>query len=323
MHSTLLKLIYNTLFIVVVSAIGLTKANAQEIDENHIFYSPSDEQMGSLTFLNAKQKMFSNNNVLLLLGEKTKHLDTLSLDQHNFSGFIQNITVLNDSLFSISTMTDFLKVGIENNQFKVIDKLNKKDLKKNKISCNQFIFLSQGFIILNMNSKKDKVQYQIEVYSSSFKKLFEKQLQLTNTIKNNFSYTSIAYPHNYYINKEGALCFSATQAKTFVRMNTSSGKFNLIDLASQSQASEGIDIFYNRADDAYHLVKYMEVDSDETRLTIYKVNPLTFDNYKLNELVIPLRKVRGGFHQGDILIMDDFKGALGFYLVPINELHKL
>jgi hypothetical protein len=124
MHSTLLKLIYNTLFIVVVSAIGLTKANAQEIDENHIFYSPSDEQMGSLTFLNAKQKMFSNNNVLLLLGEKTKHLDTLSLDQHNFSGFIQNITVLNDSLFSISTMTDFLKVGIENNQFKVIDAIN-------------------------------------------------------------------------------------------------------------------------------------------------------------------------------------------------------
>jgi hypothetical protein len=323
MNSTLLKLIYKILFIALFSSIGLLNANAQEIDENYIFYSPSDEQMGSLTFLNAEQKMFSNNNLLLLLGAKTKHLDTLKLEKLDFSGYIQNITVLNDSLFSISTLTDFLKVGIEDNQFKVIDKLNKKDFKKNKISYDQFIFLPKGFIVLDVNSKKGEVYYHIEVYSRAFKKLVEKEFALTNTKNNKFSYNAIGYPHSYYINNEGELCFSAKQAKTFVKINTSSGKLKIIDLASQSEELEGIEIFYNRADNAYHLVKYTELDSEETRLSIYKVDPLTFDNYKLNELKIKLTKVRGGFHQGDILLMDDFKGSLGFYLVPINELHKL
>jgi hypothetical protein len=51
MYLTLLKLIYSTLFIAVVSSIALIKANAQEIDENYIFYSPSDEQMGALSLI--------------------------------------------------------------------------------------------------------------------------------------------------------------------------------------------------------------------------------------------------------------------------------
>lgn len=323
MHSILLKLIFKIAVIFALVFILIPNMSAQDIDENYIFYSPSDNQMGHLTFLNADQKMFSNSNSLLLLGKKTKHLDTLDLSQYNFSGLIQNITVLNDSLFSISTLSEFLKIAIVKNRFSVTEALTKKDLRKRKIVYDQFIFLPEGYLTLKMAVKKDIIIYSVNVYSKNFKKSVEKEIQLFRSKKNSFSNYAISYPHTYYYNEEQIFCFSVKEAKSFVMLNLSSGKLKLIDLSSQSEALEGIEIFYNRADNAYHLVKYTELESDETRLTIYKVNPLTFDNYKLNELVIPLRKVRGGFHQGDILLMDDFKGSLGFYLVPINELHKL
>ncbi|WNB18541.1 hypothetical protein QYS47_30550 [Marivirga arenosa] len=322
MNLTLSKLLCKiSVFFIVTCSVNI--ADAQQIEENYIFYSPSDAQMGNLTFLNNNTKMFSNGNSLLLIGDKTRHLDTLNLSNYGFSSFIQNISVINDSLFSISTLSEFLKIDINENQFKVINQMSKADLRKQDIDYDQFIFLDDGFLTLNINSKRKTIKYKIAKYSNQFKKIAEEEFEISEIDKNDFSYKAVSYPHNYYLTKSNYLGFSLKEGKAFILLDLISFNLKKIDLQNLTTPEEGIEIFYNRADDSYYMVKYNALGNQKSRLTIYDVDPFTFDHYKLNELEIDVKKVRGGFHNGKMLLMDDFKGSLGFYLVPINDLHKI
>jgi hypothetical protein len=317
-----LKLIFRRLFFLQLLAFS-SALFAQEIPESYIYYSPSEEQMGSLTVLGENSMMFSNSERLLLLDSNNFHQDTLELKDWANAGIVQDITVLNDSLFSISFMREFGLISVKNNRFEIIEKYDRRSLRKKGVKFTNIIFLPEGYIGINIKYRKDQSEYEFEFYDKSFDFIKSKKVKLEHQEKNDFSSAAISYPHQYYINRAGELCLSSKQSKSFFMMDLNSLKVKKLDLSKEVDKNENIEIFYNRVGDQYYLVKYIPQEGPKTQLRIYDFNKNTFETKVLNDCNIPLNQFSGGFIEDKIIFWDKFKDDYAIYLVPISDLHKL
>jgi len=296
---------------------------AQEIPETYIYYSPSEEQMGSLTILGENSMMFSNSERLLLLDSNNFHQDTLELGDWANGGIVQDITVLNDSLFSISFMREFGLISFKNNHFTVIEKYDTRSLKKKGIKFTNIIFLSEGYLGIDIKYRRGQFEYEFKFYDKSFDFIKSRKVKLEHKEKNDFSSSAISYPHQYYINRDGELCLSSKQSKSFFMMDLNSLKIRKLDLSKEVDQNENIEIFYNRVGDQYYLVKYIPRQGPNTQLRIYDFNKSSFETKILNDCSIPLNQFSGGFIEDKIIFWDKFKGDYAIYLVPIEDLHKI
>ncbi|WP_340153158.1 hypothetical protein [uncultured Marivirga sp.] len=317
-----LRLIFRHLLLLQLLVVSSTHY-AQEIPESYIFYSPSDEQMGSLTILSENSRMFSNSQRLLLLDSNNLHQDTLELEDWSNAGIVQNITVLNDSLFSISFMKEFALISFKNNRFETIERLDNRDLRQNDIKATNFLFLSNAYLGIDIKNKRKHTDYEFQYYDKSFNLINSKKVRLNNTERNDFSYKSISYPHNYYMNNNGELCFSDKISNSFTKLDLDDFKVSVLDLSKEVESDQSIEIFYNKVDSQYYLVKYYPLEGEQTKLRIYNFNEDDFESEVLNDFNVTLNKLNGGFFNGKIMLRDKFKGGYGFYLVPIEDLHKL
>lgn len=317
-----LRLIYRRLLLLQLLAVSST-LYAQEIPESYIFYSPSDEQMGSLTFLGDNSRMFSNSQRLLLLDSNNLHQDTLEMKDWANAGIVQDITVLNDSLFSISFMKDFALISFKNNRFKVIKRHDSRELRKKDVKSTNFLCLSNGYLGINMKSKRKYTEYEFELYDKAFKLINSKKVKLNHKEKNDFTSTAISYPHRYYINADRELCFSDKWSKSFVMLDLNHFKSQVLDLSNEVTVDQNIEVFYNKVDDQYYLVKYIPTDGAKTQLRIYDFNKANYETKMLNDCSIPLNQFSGGFIEDKIIFWDKFKGDYAIYLVPIEDLHKI
>ena len=322
MNLTWSKLIFKSLFFIQFLALD-SVLYGQEIPERYIYYSPSEQQMGSLTILGHNSMMFSNKERLLLLDSNNFHQDTLENKDWVSMGEVQGITVLNDSLFSISFIREFALISFKNNRFKIIEKYDRKALKKKGVKFVNFLFLADGYVGININNKKEQTEYEFELYDKSFNFIHSKKVELAHKERNDFSYSAISYPHGYYMNKDGELCLSSKISKSFVILNLNTFKVKVLDLSKEVETNQNIEIFYNGFDDHYYLVKYIPQEGTKTQLRIYDFNKSTFETTMLNDCSIPLNQFIGGFINDKIIFWDKFKEDYGIYLVPIKDLHKL
>jgi hypothetical protein len=317
-----LRLIFKRLIFVYLIGFG-PMLYGQEMPESYIFYSPSEEQMGSLTVLGENSRMFSNSERLLLLDSNNFHQDTLELGDWANGGIVQDITVLNDSLFSISFMREFGLISFKNNRFTVIKRSDIRSLRKKGIKFTNMIFLPDGYLGINIKYKKRQSEYEFEFYDKSFDFIKSRKVKLEHKEKNDFSSSAISYPHQYYINRDGELCLSSKQSKSFFMMDLNSLKIRKLDLSKEVDQNENIEVFYNRVGDQYYLVKYIPQEGPKTQLRIYDFNKSSFETKILNDCSIPLNQFSGGFIEDKIIFWDKFKGDYAIYLVPIEDLHKI
>lgn len=317
-----LKLIFRRLLFIQLLVVS-SALYAQEIPESYIYYSPSEEQMGSLTILGENSMMFSNKERLLLLDSNNFHQDTLELDDWANGSIVQDITVLNDSLFSISFMREFGLISFKNNRFKVVEKYDNRSLRKKGLKFTNIIFLPEGYVGINIKYRRGKSEYEFELYDKAFNYLKSKKVELEHKEKNDFSSDAISYPHRYYINRDGEICLSSKQSKSFFMMDLNSLKVRKLDLSKEVDENENIEIFYNRVGDQYYLVKYIPQEGPKTQLRIYDFNKHNFETTVLNDCSIPLNQFSGGFIGDKIIFWDKFKEDYAIYLVPIEDLHNL
>jgi hypothetical protein len=296
---------------------------SQEIPERYIYYSPSDEQMGSLTFLGENSRMFSNSQTLILLDSNNLHQDTLEMKNWANSGIIQNITVLNDSLFSISLMKEFALISFKNNRFKIIKKYDSRTLRKKNIKATNFLCLTNSYIGIKIKGKSKYTEYEFILYDDSFNLINTKKVKLHNQDQNSFSYLSVNYPHGYYVNDKEELCFADKISKSFTKLDLNNFHIKVLDLSKEVESDQNIEIFYNKVDNQYYLVKYYPGEGAQSKLKIYKFNGDNYESQVLNDFSISLTKFNGGFTNRKIMLSDKFKGGFGFYLVPIKDLHQL
>jgi hypothetical protein len=259
----------------------------------------------------------------LLLDSNNFHQDTLELGDWANGSIVQDITVLNDSLFSISFMREFGLISFKNNRFRVIEKHDNRSLRKKGIKFTNIIFLPEGYLGIDIKNRKGQSEYEFKFYDKSFDFIKSKKLKLEHKEKNDFSSAAISYPHRYYINKDGELCLSSKQSKSFFMMDLNSLKVRKLDLSKEVNQNENIEIFYNREGDQYYLVKYIPEEGSKTQLRIYDFNKSSFETKILNDCSIPLNQFSGGFIEDKIIFWDKFKGDYAIYLVPIEDLHKL
>jgi hypothetical protein len=317
-----LKLIFKRFLLLQLLAVSST-LYGQEIPESYIFYSPSDEQMGSLTILGENSRMFSNSQRLLLLDSNNLHQDTLELEDWSNAGIVQNITVLNDSLFSISFMKEFALISFRDNQFKIIERLDNRALRKNDVKATNFLCLSNAYLGIDIKSKRNYTEYGFKFYDKSFNLVNSKKVKLNHKEKNDFSYASVSYPHSYYVNDKGEFCFADKVSKSFTKLDLNNFKVKVLDLSKEVEPDQSIEIFYNKVENRYHLVKYYPLEGEQTKLKIYDFNANNFETKILNDFNVALNKLNGGFFKEQIMIRGEFKEGYGFYLVPIEDLHKL
>lgn len=317
-----LKLIFKKFLLLQLFAICST-LYAQDIPESYIFYSPSDEQMGSLTILDENSRMFSNSQRLLLLDSNNLHQDTLELEDWSNAGIVQNITVLNDSLFSISFMKEFALISFENNRFEIIEKFDNRDLREKGVRVTNFLCLTNGYLGIDIKSKRKYTEYEFKHYDKSFNLINSNSVKLYNKDKNQFSSRIIGYPHHYYMNNNEELCFADKVSKSFTKLDLDNFKVKVLDLSKEVEPDQSIEIFYNKVDNRYHLVKYYPIEGEQTKLRIYNFNGSNFETKILNDFNVALNKLNGGFFNGKIMMRGKFKEGYGFYLVPIEDLHKL
>lgn len=317
-----LKLVFKRLLFIQLLAI-CSVLYGQEIPERYIYYSPSKEQMGSLTILGNNSMMFSNKERLLLLDSNNIHQDTLELKDWANSSVIQDITVLNDSLFSISFIREFGLISFKNNRFRIIEKYDRRALRKNGVKFTNFLFLPNGYVGINIKNKKEQTEYEFEVYDKSFNFIDSKKVKLDHKERNDFSYKAISYPHTYYISKAGEISLSSKISKSFVILDLETFKSKTLDLSKEVETDQNIEVFYNRVDNQYYLVKYIPQEGAKTQLRIYDFNKNNFESKILNDCSIPLNQFSGGFINDKIIFWDKFKGDYAIYLVPIKDLHEL
>lgn len=317
-----LRLIFKRLIFIQLLAVS-SVLYGQEIPESYIYYSPSEEHIGNLTVLGENSRMFSNSDRLLLLDSNNFHQDTLEMKAWANTGIVQDITVLNDSLFSISFMREFALISFKNNRFKVIEKYDTRALRKKGIKFTNFLFLPDGYVEINIKNRREQTDYEFVLYDKSFDFINSKKVKLNHKEKNDFSSSAISYPHRYYINKDGEICFSDKQSQSFVILDLNNFKSQILDLSKEVEVDQNIEIFYNRVDDQYYLVKYIPQEGAKTQLRIYDFNKSTFETKILNDCSIPLNQFSGGFISDKIIFWDKFKGDYAIYLVPIEDLHKL
>lgn len=317
-----LKLIFKRLLLLQLLAFSST-LYGQEIPESYIFYSPSNEQMGSLTILGENSRMFSNSQRLLLLDSNNLHQDTLEMEDWKNAGIVQNITVLDDSLFSISFMKEFALISFKNNRFEIIQRHDSRELRKKNIKAINFLCLSDGYLGIDIKSKRKYTEYEFKYFDKYFNLINSKKVRLNNAERNDFSYRSISYPHNYYINNNRELCFSDKVSKSFTKLDLDNFKVKVLDLSKEVEPDQSIEIFYSKVENRYHLVKYYPLEGEQTKIKIYDFNANNFETKILNDLNVALNKLNGGFFNGQIMMRGKFKEGYGFYLVPIEDLHKL
>jgi hypothetical protein len=323
MNLTLSKLIYKVFCLLVFSLINIIKIEAQELNENYIFYSPSNQQMGHLTFINEELHVFTNNeNILLMRSEDNSHLDTLDLRNYGFKGMLQYVVVIDNNTFAVGSYDNYALLNINSNTLKVKKHLSRKDLRKEGIKDNMYVLLPDGIFTYDIKKNRKEFTYYMNFYNDDFQLKNQDEIKLGEMSANDLSNWAIIYPHQISF-KNDLVSLSLKNLNSHVRYNTKNGKINLIDLSSFIKEEETAEIFYDPVKNENYLVKYAPSEKGMARVFIYKLDLKKNSKSVLNDGVLELKKMRGGIYNNKLMLMDDFKGSLGFYLVPINELHKL
>jgi len=323
MNLTLSKLIYKILFLVTLSLTNIIKTEAQDINENYIFYSPSNAQMGYLTFINEELHIFTNNETILLMkSDDNTHLDTLDLQTYGFKGMLQYVVVIDKNTFAVGSYDDYALINIVSNKLTVSENFSRRDLRKKGIKENMYVLLPNGIFTYDMKKKRKEFTYSMSFYDQNFQLKYQDEMNLGEISGNDLSNWAIIYPHQISF-QNGLISLSLKNNASHIRFNTKNGKNSLIDLNSFIEADEAAEIFFDPVMNENYLVKYAPAEKGKARVFIYKMDLQNNSKYTMNDAVLELKKLRGGIYNGEIMLMDDFKGSLGFYLVPINELHKL
>ncbi len=323
MNLTLSKWIYKVFSLLVLSLIYIIKIEAQELNENYIFYSPSDQQMGHLTFLNEELHVFTNNeNILLMRSVDNSHLDTLDLSYYGFKGMLQYVVVIDKNTFAVGSYDDYALININLKKLKVKRHLSRKDLRKEGIKDNMYVLLPDGVFTYDIKKNRKVFTYYMNFYDYDFQLKSEDKIKLGEGVANDLSNWAIIYPHQISF-QNGFINLSLKNLTSHIRFNTKNGKINLIDLSNFIKEEEAAEIFYDPVKNENYLVKYAPSEKGMARVYIYKLDFKKNSKSVLNDGVLELKKIRGGIYNNNLMLMDDFKGSLGFYLVPINELHKL
>ncbi|HET8861071.1 hypothetical protein [Marivirga sp.] len=323
MNLTLSKLNIKPIFLAILCLTCILKVSAQEINENYIFYSPSDQQMGHLTFINEELHLFTNNETILLMSsDGNTHLDTLNLQSTGIQGMLQYLMVIDENTFAVGSFDNYALINIKSNKLKVSWEASRKDFRKKGIKENMYVLLPDGIFTYDMKKKRKEFTYSLSYYNTDYKLVHKNYIKLDDINKNDLSNWAIIYPHQISF-QNGLISLSLKNLASHIRFNIKNGKINQINLKSFIENDEAAEIFYDPVKDENYLVNYASAEKGKARVFIYKMDKKNNAKYKLNDGVIELKKIRGGIYNNKIMLMDDFKGSLAFYLVPIDEIHKL
>jgi hypothetical protein len=240
----------------------------------------------------------------------------------DFTGMLQYVVVINDSTFAVGSYGDFGSISINENKLIVERYTSRLALRKSGIKRSLYVLLPQGMFTYEIIKKRKELSYLLSYYRQANEILHEKEIKIDAFEANELSRWALDYPHQISVDIN-VINLNLKGLNRYLRFNIVNGKSTEIKLNQFAGKEEAAEIFFDPVKENYYLVRYVSNEKAKARVFVYQLNINDLSNYKLNDTVFELKKIRGGINDGQFMLMDDFKGSLGFYLLPINKLHKL